>query len=61
MHQHVAINTVPKFQKVLRPDNKSKGKFICFLMPVAGVESEYGLINPPYAYGARRNLRGLGD
>src|SRR6202451_510155 len=35
--------------KVLRPINKSNGRFICFLMAVEITGSECGLIHPPYA------------
>ncbi len=35
--------------KVLRPNNRSNGMFICFLRAVPPISSEYGLIHPPYA------------
>src|SRR5512145_1693087 len=38
-----------QISKVLRPNNKSNGKFICFLRAVPRISSEYGLIHPPYA------------
>ena len=38
-----------QMSKVLRPNNRSNGMFICFLMAVPRTSSEYGLIHPPYA------------
>src|SRR5215472_2223960 len=35
--------------KVLRPNNKSHGVFICFFMAAKETGSEYGLVHPPYA------------
>src|SRR5512141_2220870 len=35
--------------KVLRPNNRSNGMFICRLRTVPRVASEYGAIHPPYA------------
>src|SRR5512139_1464813 len=38
-----------QISKVLRPNNKSNGLFICFLRTVPRISSEYGAIHPPYA------------
>src|SRR5664279_5165007 len=38
-----------QLSKVLRPSNKSNGRFIYFLMAVERTGSECGLIHPPYA------------
>src|SRR5882757_11248702 len=38
-----------QMSKVLRPNNKSNGMFICFFMAVEETGSECGLVHPPYA------------
>src|SRR5262249_10404999 len=38
-----------QISKVLRPNNKSNGMFICFLTAVEETGSECGLVQPPYA------------
>src|SRR5512143_587022 len=38
-----------QISKVLRPNNRSNGEFICLLRSVPRVASEYGPIHPPYA------------
>ena len=38
-----------QMSKVLRPSNKSNGRFICFFMAVEETGSECGLVHPPYA------------
>src|SRR5512136_1461766 len=38
-----------QISKVLRPNNRSNGRFICFLRSVPRISSEYELIHPPYA------------
>src|SRR5664279_761454 len=38
-----------QMSKVLRPSNKSNGRFICFFMAVETTGSECGLVHPPYA------------
>src|SRR5512139_3922168 len=38
-----------QISKVLRPNNKSNGKFICLLRTVPRISSENGAIHPPYA------------
>src|SRR5512146_2250353 len=35
--------------KVLRPNNRSNGMFICLLRAVPRIASEYGPVQPPYA------------
>src|SRR6266487_4229339 len=40
---------VAQISKVLRPNNRSNGMFICFLTAVPRISSEYGLVHPPYA------------
>src|SRR5258708_6542688 len=38
-----------QMSKVLRPSNKSNGRFICFFMAVEETGAECGLVHPPYA------------
>src|SRR5512142_2836556 len=38
-----------QISKVLRPNNRSNGRFICLLRSVPRIGSEYGAIHPPYA------------
>src|SRR6266508_4635810 len=38
-----------QISKVLRPNSRSNGMFICLLRIVPRIASEYGLIHPPYA------------
>src|SRR5687768_12270988 len=38
-----------QMSKVMRPNNKSNGMFICLLRAVPRTSSEYGAIHPPYA------------
>src|SRR5512141_419310 len=38
-----------QISKVLRPNNRSNGMFICLLRAVPRIASEYGAIHPPYA------------
>src|SRR5512143_58058 len=38
-----------QISKVLRPNNKSNGMFICLLRIVPRISSEYGAVHPPYA------------
>src|ERR1700722_12383379 len=38
-----------QMSKVLRPSNKSNGRFICFFMAAELTGSECGLVHPPYA------------
>src|SRR5258708_15803619 len=38
-----------QISKVLRPNNRSNGMFICLFMTVPRTSSEYGTIHPPYA------------
>src|SRR5512136_1577603 len=38
-----------QISKVLRPNNRSNGMFICFLRAVPRISSEYGPAHPPYA------------
>src|SRR6266496_5626934 len=38
-----------QISKVLRPNNRSNGMFICLFMTVPRTSSEYGAIHPPYA------------
>src|SRR5512143_2554858 len=38
-----------QISKVLRPNNKSNGMFICLLRTVPRIASEYGADQPPYA------------
>src|SRR4030066_206903 len=38
-----------QISKVLRPNNRSNGMFICLLRSVPRIASEYGAIHPPYA------------
>src|SRR5512137_491863 len=38
-----------QISKVLRPNNRSNGRFICLLRAVPRIGSEYGAIHPPYA------------
>src|SRR5260370_33925868 len=38
-----------QISKVLRPSNKSNGRFICFFMAAPLTGSECGLVHPPYA------------
>src|ERR1700722_5082091 len=38
-----------QMSKVLRPSNKSNGRFICFFMAAELTGSECGLVPPPYA------------
>src|SRR6187431_3347541 len=38
-----------QMSKVLRPNNRSNGEFICFLRAVPRISSEYGPDHPPYA------------
>src|SRR5512138_179705 len=38
-----------QMSKVVRPNNRSNGRFICLLRTVPPISSEYGLIHPPYA------------
>src|SRR6266516_8031896 len=40
---------VAQISKVLRPNNRANGMFICFLAAVPRISSEYGLVHPPYA------------
>src|SRR5260221_2226860 len=40
---------VAQISKVLRPNNRSKGRFICLFMTVPITSSEYGACHPPYA------------
>src|SRR5215208_8298823 len=37
-----------QMSKVLRPNNRSNGMFICLLRTVPRISSEYGAIQPPY-------------
>src|SRR6266508_5432225 len=38
-----------QISKVLRPNNRSNGMFICLFMTVPITSSEYGACHPPYA------------
>src|SRR5512145_981592 len=38
-----------QISKVLRPNNRSNGMFICLLRAAPRIASEYGAIHPPYA------------
>src|SRR5512143_997814 len=38
-----------QISKVLRPNNRSNGMFICLLRSVPRIASEYGAVHPPYA------------
>src|SRR5581483_9389327 len=38
-----------QISKVLRPNNRSNGRFICLLRSVPRISSEYGAVHPPYA------------
>src|SRR5512142_1617107 len=38
-----------QISKVLRPNNRSNGMFICLPRTVSRIGSEYGLVHPPYA------------
>src|SRR5258706_9211989 len=38
-----------QISNVLRPNNRSNGKFICLFMTVPRTSSEYGACHPPYA------------
>src|SRR5512141_821984 len=38
-----------QISKVLRPNNRSNGRFICLLRAVPRISSEYGAIHPPCA------------
>src|SRR5512140_730907 len=38
-----------QMSKVVRPNNRSNGRFIFLLRAVPRISSEYGLIHPPYA------------
>src|SRR5512147_1524061 len=38
-----------QISKVLRPNSRSNGMFICLLRSVPRIASEYGAIQPPYA------------
>src|SRR5260370_29602546 len=38
-----------QISKVLRPNNRSNGRFICLFMTVPITSSEYGACHPPYA------------
>src|SRR5512140_2935811 len=38
-----------QISKVLRPNNRSKGRFICFLRAAPRISSAYGAVHPPYA------------
>src|SRR5262245_10332065 len=38
-----------QMSKVLRPNNRSNGMFICFFMAAELTGSECGLVHPPYA------------
>src|SRR5512132_2661961 len=38
-----------QISKVLRPNNRSNGMFICSLRSAPRIGSEYGAIHPPYA------------
>src|SRR6266536_5994240 len=38
-----------QMSKVLRPNNRSNGIFICFFRAVPIISSEYGADHPPYA------------
>src|SRR5512143_1057191 len=38
-----------QISKVVRPSNRSNGRFICLLRSVPRISSEYGAIHPPYA------------
>src|SRR5512138_3385885 len=37
-----------QISKVLRPNNRSNGRFICLLRTVPRTASEYGHVHPPY-------------
>src|SRR5579859_5650712 len=41
--------TGAQISKVLRPNNRSNGTFICLLMVSPRTSSEYGAFHPPYA------------
>src|SRR5262245_16926297 len=38
-----------QISKVLRPNNRSNGRFICLLTSVPRISSEYEAVHPPYA------------
>src|SRR4030066_2516407 len=38
-----------QISKVLRPNHRSNGMFICLLRTVPRIASEYGAVPPPYA------------
>src|SRR5216683_926704 len=38
-----------QMSKVVRPNNRSNGMFICLFMTVPTTSSEYGACHPPYA------------
>src|SRR5207237_4726571 len=38
-----------QMSKVVRPNNRSNGMFICLFMTVPRTSSEYGACHPPYA------------
>src|SRR5512146_2731049 len=38
-----------QISKVVRPNKRSNGRFICLLRSVPRISSEYGAIHPPYA------------